>query len=129
MYGTHTLEEDLHIYCSPPALPDQMVYSHPRNKAVNTLPFLYGWIKLQKAMMSLNKYERCTFKTRHGCLYVNVSEGNRLSSETYRWHFYFILPMMPDKAAFMSVDGAALCTVCINRYIKPLLKHHLVAEN
>ncbi len=89
----------------------------------------YSWIKLQKAMMSLNKYERCTFqvKTRHGCLYMNVSEGNRLSSETCRWHFHFILPIMPDKVAFMSVDGAALCTG--NRYIKPLLKRHLVAEN
>ncbi len=72
-----------------------------------------GWIKLQKAIMSLNKYEHCTFqfKTRHGCLYVNVSEGNRLSSETCRWHFHLILPIMPDKAAFMSADGAALCPV------------------
>ncbi len=42
---------------------------------------------------------------------MNVSKGNRLSSETCYWHFYFILPIMPDKAAFMSVDGAALCTV------------------
>ncbi len=50
-------------------------------------------------MMLLNKYERCTFqvKTRYGCLYVNVSEGNRLSSEMCRWHFYLILPIMPDK--------------------------------
>ncbi len=61
---------------------------------------------------------------------MNVSEGNRLSSEC-RCHFYFILPIMPDKAAFMSVDGAALCTVSNGekRYIKPLLKRHLVAEN
>ncbi len=42
---------------------------------------------------------------------MNVSEGNRLSSETCRWHFYFILPIMPDKAAFMNADGADLCTV------------------
>ncbi len=58
------------------------------------------------AMMSLNKYKRCTFqvKTRHRCLYMNVSEGSRLSSEMCRWHFYFILPMIPDKAAFMSAD-------------------------
>ncbi len=63
--------------------------------------------------MSLNKYERCTFqvKTRHRCLCECISEGNRLSSETCHWHFYFILPITPDKAAFMSADGTALCTV------------------
>ncbi len=40
----------------------------------------YSWIKLQKAMMSLNKYVRCTFqvKMRCRCLYVNASEGNRM---------------------------------------------------
>ncbi len=34
---------------------------------------------------------------------------------------------MPDKAAFMSADGAALCSLQRgNRYIKPLLKQRMV---
>ncbi len=50
------------------------------------------------------------FKSKHGAdVFVNVSEGKRLSSEMCRWHFSFILPIMPDKAAFMSMDGAFLC--------------------
>ncbi len=46
------------------------------------------WIQLQKAMMSLNKYEL------HFC--ADVFEGNRLSSETCRWQFHFILAIIPD---------------------------------
>ncbi len=56
-----------------------------------------------------------------------VSEGNRLSSETCRWHFHFIL--MPVKAAYMS--AVLLCVQLLtnrrSRYL--LLKCHLVAEN
>ncbi len=26
-----------------------------------------------------------------------ISEGSRLSSEMYRWHFHLILPIMPEK--------------------------------
>ncbi len=37
-----------------------------------------------------------------------VSEGNRLSSEMCHWHFHFILPITPDKAAYER--GAALCS-------------------
>ncbi len=67
----------------------------------------YSCIKLQKAIMSLNKYEHCTFQSQNAVpdVFVNVSEGNRMSSETCRWHFHLILPIMPHKAAFMSADG------------------------
>ncbi len=57
---------------------------------------------------------RFKVKTQHGCLCI--SEGNRLSSEMCRWHFHFILPIMPDKTAFMSEDGAALCTAVTGEY-------------
>ncbi len=62
----------------------------------------YSLIKLQKAMMSLNKYERCTFQSQNAAqmsVCECVSEGNSLSSETCRWHFHYILPIMPDKAS------------------------------
>ncbi len=38
---------------------------------------------------------------------------------------------MPDEAAFMSADGAALCTAVTGEsaIFQPLLKRHLVAEN
>ncbi len=54
--------------------------------------------------MSLNKYEHVSSQN------TAVSKGNRLS-ETCRWHFNLILPIMPYKVAFMSEDSAALCTV------------------
>ncbi len=50
-------------------------------------------VRLQKAMMSLKKYEPCTFQSQNAAqmfLCKCVSEGNRLSSETCRWHFHFI---------------------------------------
>ncbi len=72
------------------------------------------------------------FKSKRG---TDVSEEIRLSSETCRWHFLFILAIMPDKTAFMST-ALLLCVQSLtgnfpegNRYIKPLLKRHLVAEN
>ncbi len=72
---------------------------------------------------------RFKVKTQRGCLCI--SEGNRLSSEICRWHFNFILPIMPDKTALMSEDGAAFVYSFYRgiRYIKPLLKHQLVPEN
>ncbi len=65
---------------------------------------------------------RFKVKTQRGCLCI--SEGNRLSSEMYCWHFHFILPIMPNKTAFMSADRAAFVYSCYRgiRYIKPLLK-------
>ncbi len=51
------------------------------------------------------KAARFKVKTQHGCLCI--SEGNQLSSEMCHWHFHFILPIMPDKTAFKSVDRAA----------------------
>lgn len=46
----------------------------------------YGWIKLQKGLISLNKYECYTFQSQNvACLCECISEG-------YRWHFHFILP-------------------------------------
>ncbi len=80
-----------------------------------------GLIKLHKAMMSLNKYERCTFQSQNAArMFLCISEGNRLSSEMCRWHFHFILPIMPDKTAFMSADCAAFVHSCYRgiRYIK-----------
>ncbi len=53
-------------------------------------------------------------KTQRGCLCI--SEGNRLSSEMCRWHFHFILPIMPDKTAFMSADVQMLCTAVTGEY-------------
>ncbi len=82
----------------------------------------YGWIKLQKAIMSLNKYERCTFRSQNTAqmsLCECVSEGNRLSSETYRWHFHFILPI---KCLIKQRIWARCCFV-YSCY------HHLVAES
>ncbi len=72
---------------------------------------------------------RFKVKMQRGCLCI--SEGNQLSSEMCHWHFHFILPIMPDKTAFMSVDRAAFVYSCYRgiRYIKPLSKHHLVPEN
>ncbi len=68
-------------------------------------------------------------KTRRRCLCECVSEGNRLSSEMCRWHFHFILPIMPDKAAYMSsvLHCVQLLTYRRSRYL--LLKCHLVAES
>ncbi len=92
----------------------------------------YSWIRLQKAIMSLNKYEHYTFQSQNAAqmfLCKCVSEGNRLSSETRRWHFHFILPIMPDKTAYMS--AVLLCVQLLtyrrSRYL--LLKCHLVAES
>ncbi len=89
-------------------------------------------VRLQKAMMSLKKYEACTFQSQNAAqmfLCKCVSEGNRLSSETCRWHFHFILPIMPDKAAYMS--AVLLCVQLLtyrrSRYL--LLKRHLMAES
>ncbi len=50
--------------------------------------------------------------SKHGTdAFVNVSlKGTDCPQKRY-WHFYFILPITPDKAAFMSADGTALCTV------------------
>ncbi len=53
---------------------------------------------------------RFNIKTQRGCLCV--SEGNQLSSEMCHWHFHLILPIMPDKTAFMSVDRAAFLYSC-----------------
>ncbi len=72
-----------------------------------------GLIKLQKAMMSLNKYERCTFQSQNTArIFLCVSEGNRLSSEMCRWHFHFILPIMPDKTETVLL----LCTAVTGEY-------------
>ncbi len=72
---------------------------------------------------------RFKVKTQRGCLCI--SEGNQLSSEMCHWHFHFILPIMPDKTAFMSADHAAFVYSCYQgiRFIKPLSKRHLVPEN
>ncbi len=48
-----------------------------------------------------------------GCLCI--SEGNQLSSEMCHWHFHFILPIMPDKTAFMSANSAAFVYSCSAR--------------
>ncbi len=44
------------------------------------------------------------------------------------FHFHFIMPVMPDKAAFVSAE-----LLCVQRYretaILPLQKRHLVAKN
>ncbi len=68
-------------------------------------------------------------KTRRRCLNVNVSlKGNCLSSEMCRWHFHFILPIMPDKAAYMS--AVLLCVQPLpEKPLYLLLKRHLVAES
>ncbi len=83
-------------------------------------------------MMSLNKYERRTFQSQNVAqlfLCECVSEGNRLSSEMCCWHFQFILPKMPVKAAYMS--AVLLCVQLLtyrrSRYL--LLKRHLVEES
>ncbi len=72
---------------------------------------------------------RFKVKTQRGCLCI--SEGNQLSSEMCHWHFHFIMPIMPDKTAFMSADRAAFVYSCYRgiRYIKPLSKRHLVPDN
>ncbi len=65
-------------------------------------------------MISLNKYERYAFqvKTQRNCMgmFNCVSEGNRL----FQWHFHFLLPVMLDKAAFMS--AALLCVQLLPYY-------------
>ncbi len=53
---------------------------------------------------------RFKVKTKRGCLCI--SEGNQLSSEMCHWHFHFILPIIPDKTAFMSADRAAFVYSC-----------------
>ncbi len=81
--------------------------------------------------MSLNKYEHCTFQSQNTAqmsLCECVSEGNCLSSEMCRWHFHFILPIMPDKAAYMS--AVLLCVQPLpEKPLYLLLKRHLVAES
>ncbi len=57
--------------------------------------------------------ELCTFQNRNPVrvfLYHCISEGNRLFSENFGCHFYFILHIMSDKAAFVS--RALLCVQC-----------------
>ncbi len=47
-----------------------------------------------------------------------------------RSHFHFIMPVMPDKAAFVSTVSAALCTALQGKPLfLPLQKRHLVAKN
>ncbi len=91
----------------------------------------YGWIKLQNAMMSLNKYERCMFQSQNEAkmsLCECVSEGNSLSSETCCWPFHFIFPIMPDKALYMS--AVLLCVQPLpEKPLYLLLKRHLVADS
>ncbi len=62
-------------------------------------------------------------------LYHCISEGNRLSLEHCRCHFHVILPVIPDKSAFMS--SVLLCVQPLPG--KPLFltlqKHLLLAEN
>ncbi len=55
--------------------------------------------------------EHCTFQNRnpvHVFLYHCISDGKQLFSENFGGHFNFILHIMSDKAAFVSV--AVLCT-------------------
>ncbi len=64
--------------------------------------YSWGWKGKNRDMAGLNfKRQWCHWinmsaarfkvKTRHGCLCECISEGNRLSSEMYRWHFHLIL--------------------------------------
>ncbi len=75
--------------------------------------------------------EHCTFQSQNAAqmsLCECVSEGNRLSSETCHWHFHFILPIMPDKAAYMS--AVLLCVQPLpEKPLYLLLKRHLMAES
>ncbi len=66
---------------------------------------------------------RFKFKTQCGCLCI--SEGNQLSSEMCHWHFHFILPIMPDKTAFMSADRAAFVYSCSVRDFRAQSANHL----
>ncbi len=66
---------------------------------------------------------RFKFKTQCGCLCI--SEGNQLSSEMCHWHFHFILPIMPDKTAFMSADRVAFVYSCSVRDFRAQSANHL----
>ncbi len=66
---------------------------------------------------------RFNIKTQRGCLCI--SEGNQLSSEMCHWHFHLILPIMPDKTAFMSVDRAAFLYSCSVRDFRAQSANHL----
>ncbi len=58
----------------------------------------------QKAL-TLNKHEHCMFQNQNAALvflYYSISEGNGLSSGNFQFNFYFIMPVMPDNAAFVS---------------------------
>ncbi len=80
------------------------------------------WINMSTA--------RFKIETQRGCFYIYVFfEGNRLSSENFPCHFHFILPVMPDKAAFVS--SALLCLQSLpgKPLFLPLQKHLLLAEN
>ncbi len=47
-----------------------------------------------------------------------------------RFHFHYIMSVMPDKAAFVSTISAALCTALQGKPLfLPLQKGHLVANN
>ncbi len=41
-------------------------------------------------------------------VYVSL-KGTNCPQKCVHWHFHFILPIMPDKTAFMSVDRAGFC--------------------
>ncbi len=69
------------------------------------------------------KAARFKVKTQRGCLCI--SEGNQLSSEMCHWHFHFILPIMPDKTAFKSVDRAAFVYSCSVRDFRAQSANHL----
>ncbi len=66
---------------------------------------------------------RFNIKTQRGCLCI--SEGNQLSSEMCHWHFHFILPIIPDKTAFMSADRAAFVYSCSVRDFRAQSANHL----
>ncbi len=65
-------------------------------------------------------------KTQRGCLCI--SEGNQLSSEMCHWHFHFILPIMPDKTAFMSADRAAFVYSCSVRDFRAQSTNHFIFD-